>query len=229
MNAFGTQLHDPIKSGLVRWHTVVLNNKLTPPRNSGGIPQVSTIFSLSIEMSRLTRDGTVEPVSRDHILRRERGQGNTRFPCLADHEQDWQPHPVDPLSCYMCDHTYIQSAAAQRRERHRGFDCKCYECLLCVGLDPVRLTLRICFGAMCSESAFATADFDCSEFAHIREIEDCPIRFTVCECSQHRDIWNGFDFPSSVVCGSRKLLHVLKRGSCQRMSTPRPKSGPETE
>ena len=30
------------------------------------------IFSLSMEMSRLTRDGTVEPVSRDQILRRER-------------------------------------------------------------------------------------------------------------------------------------------------------------
>ena len=27
-------------------------------------------------MSRLTRDGTAEPVSRDQILRRERGQGN---------------------------------------------------------------------------------------------------------------------------------------------------------
>ena len=27
------------------------------------------------EMSRLTRDGTAEPVSRDQIIRRERGQG----------------------------------------------------------------------------------------------------------------------------------------------------------
>ena len=27
------------------------------------------------------------------------------FPCSADHEQDWQPHPVDPYSCYMCDYT----------------------------------------------------------------------------------------------------------------------------
>ena len=35
--------------------------KWTPPRNSGGIPQVSTRFSLSMEMSRLTRDGTAEP------------------------------------------------------------------------------------------------------------------------------------------------------------------------
>ena len=44
-----------------------------------------------MEMSRLTRDGTTEsePVSRDQILRREQGQGNTHFPCLADHEWDW--------------------------------------------------------------------------------------------------------------------------------------------
>ena len=55
-------------------------------------------------MSRLTRDGTAEPVSRDQILRRERGQENINFPCSADHEQDWQPYPVDPYSCYMCDH-----------------------------------------------------------------------------------------------------------------------------
>ena len=59
-------------------------------------------------MNRLTRDGTAEPVSRDKILGRERGQGNIIFPCSADHEQDWQPNPVDPYSCYMCDHTYEQ-------------------------------------------------------------------------------------------------------------------------
>ena len=53
-------------------------------------------------MSRLTRDGTAEPVSRDQILRRERRQGNAHFPCPAHHEQDWQPYPVDPYSCYIC-------------------------------------------------------------------------------------------------------------------------------
>ena len=58
-------------------------------------------------MSRLTRDGTAEPVSRDQNLRRERGQGNINLPCSADHVQDWQPYSVDPYSCYMCDHTYI--------------------------------------------------------------------------------------------------------------------------
>ena len=58
-------------------------------------------------MSRLTRDGTAEPVSRDQILRRERGQGNNIFPCLADHEQDWQPYPVDPFTLAICDnHTH---------------------------------------------------------------------------------------------------------------------------
>ena len=50
------------------------------------------------EMSSLTRDGTAEPVSRDQILRHARGQGNIIFPCSADHEQDWQPYPVDPYS-----------------------------------------------------------------------------------------------------------------------------------
>ena len=58
-------------------------------------------------MSRLTRDGTVEPVSRDQILRHARGQGNVHFPCSADHEQDWQPYPVDPYSAICDDHTYI--------------------------------------------------------------------------------------------------------------------------
>ena len=62
---------------------------------------VSTRFSLSMEMSRLTRDGTAEPDSRDKILRREQGQGKNNFPCSADHVQDWQPYAVDPHSCYM--------------------------------------------------------------------------------------------------------------------------------
>ena len=70
-----------------------------------GRDPVSTRFSLSMETSRLTRDGTAEPVSRDQILRHERGQGNIHLSCSADHVQDWQPYPVDPYSCYTCDHT----------------------------------------------------------------------------------------------------------------------------
>ena len=111
MNATDTQLGDPINSGLTRWRMYggFKIYKWTPPRNSGGIPKVSTIFNLSMEMGRLTRDGTAEPVSPDQILRRERGQGNIHFPCSADHEQDWQPYPVDPYSCYICGHTYIHT------------------------------------------------------------------------------------------------------------------------
>ena len=53
-------------------------------------------------MGRLTRDGTAEPVSRYQILRHVQGQGNIHFLCSADHEQDWQPYPVDPYSA-ICD------------------------------------------------------------------------------------------------------------------------------
>ena len=65
-------------------------------------------------MSRLTREGTAEPVSRDQILRRERGQGNINFPCSPDHVQDWQTDPVDPHSCYMCDRIIIHDDSGLR-------------------------------------------------------------------------------------------------------------------
>ena len=64
-------------------------------------------------MSVLTRDGTAEPASRDQILRREQGQGNIHFPCSADHEQDWQPYPVDPYSAIRDDHTLIHDQYAR--------------------------------------------------------------------------------------------------------------------
>ena len=59
------------------------------------------------EQADAGRDGTVEPVSRDQILRRERGQKNIHFPCSGDHEQDWQPYPVDPSLAICDEHTYI--------------------------------------------------------------------------------------------------------------------------
>ena len=60
-------------------------------------------------MSRLTRDGTAEPVSRDHILRRERGQRKKHFPCSADHKQYWQPHPLILTLAICDDRTYIHN------------------------------------------------------------------------------------------------------------------------
>ena len=60
-------------------------------------------------MRRLTRGGTAEPVSRDQILRRERGQVNINFPYSADHEQDSQPYPVDLYSAICDGDTYIHT------------------------------------------------------------------------------------------------------------------------
>ena len=110
MDAIGTQLRDPMNSGLTQWQMAVKNNKWTSPPKSGGISHLSTRFSLSMEMSRLTRDGTAETVSRDQIIRRERGQGNIHFPFSADHEQDWLPYSVDPPLAICNDHTYIPIA-----------------------------------------------------------------------------------------------------------------------
>ena len=56
-------------------------------------------------MSRLTRDGTAEPVTRDKFSGGSRDRKKYIFSVSADHEQDWQPYPVDPYSCYVCDHT----------------------------------------------------------------------------------------------------------------------------
>ena len=74
-------------------------------------------------MTRLTRDGTAESVSRDQILRHVRGQENSNLPCSADdYEQNWQPYPVDPYSAIICDnHAYILRSAIQRfRPRSSG-------------------------------------------------------------------------------------------------------------
>ena len=87
-------------------------------------------------MSKLTLDGTAETVSRDQILRHERGQGNNNFPvqlttsrignlarlihvCVcflpihSGHQVRWTYQPGShrrkvTYSCYMCDRAYIQ-------------------------------------------------------------------------------------------------------------------------
>ena len=47
------------------------------------------------------RDG--RPVSRDQILRRERGHGRVHFPCVADHnKQDWKPYRLLANLLYCC-------------------------------------------------------------------------------------------------------------------------------
>ena len=80
------------------------------------------IQPLSTEMSRLMRVRTAGPVSRDQVLRHARGQGNLNFPCSADHEQDWQPYPVDSYSAICDDHTYIPPVAGTHSHRSTTAD-----------------------------------------------------------------------------------------------------------
>ena len=61
-------------------------------------------------MSRLTQDGTAEPVSRDQILRHARGQGNIIFPVQLTTSRignlTWLIHI---LLYVMTIHTYIHT------------------------------------------------------------------------------------------------------------------------
>ena len=59
-------------------------------------------------MSRMTRGGTAESVSRNQVLRYQQGQKNIHLPRSADYEQDKQPHSVDPHFAIYDDRTYIQ-------------------------------------------------------------------------------------------------------------------------
>ena len=67
----------------------------------------STRFILSVENEQAgaRRDGrTCLAIPNSQALT---GQVYVNFPCSADHEQHWQPYPVDPYSVICDDHTYI--------------------------------------------------------------------------------------------------------------------------
>ena len=100
MNTIGTQLRDPINAGLTQWRLAVLNIIMDTAAEIGRNPVCKHHIQPEYgdEQVEAGRDGTPEPISRDQILRRERGQGNIHFPCSADHVQ---PYPVDPYSCYI--------------------------------------------------------------------------------------------------------------------------------
>ena len=61
-----------------------------------------------MEVNRLTRDGTAEPISRDQILRHARGQGNIIFPVqLTSSRIGNLTRLIDTLLYVMTMHTYI--------------------------------------------------------------------------------------------------------------------------
>ena len=71
-------------------------------------------------MSRLTRNGTAESVSRNKFLRRERGQRKKKIPCSADHKQDWRPYPVDLYYAGSPDHTIHTVGCIDSTKQEQG-------------------------------------------------------------------------------------------------------------
>ena len=69
VNAIGTQLRDPIKSGLTRWRLMVAINAVA---ESGRASEQAQVPAWVWRMSGLMQNTTAEPGSRDKILRRER-------------------------------------------------------------------------------------------------------------------------------------------------------------
>ena len=68
------------------------------------------------------------------------------------------------------------------------------------------------FGAAISESAFAAAAFDCSEFPHINKIEDPPISFTDIGRSQYLEVWNDSDYAEFSGLRNSNAFRRLKKG-----------------
>ena len=66
------------------------------------------------------------------ILRHPRGQGNIHFLCSADHEQDWQPYPVDRYTAICDDHTYINTENSTTDTDLEKFICYVLETVLMI-------------------------------------------------------------------------------------------------
>ena len=86
MNAIGTQLRDPMNTGLIRWRTEVLNKAKEIGRNPVSKHQIQ------LEYRDKQADAGGDYRTR---LARSNFQARTRtgkFLSSADHEQDWQPY-----------------------------------------------------------------------------------------------------------------------------------------
>ena len=93
LDAISTQLRATINSGLTRRRLAVYIMDYDAVAESRSPVSRTGRDGVIVQ---LRQDGTAEPVSRDQILRRERGQGKKHFSCSPDHQQDRQPYPLDP-------------------------------------------------------------------------------------------------------------------------------------
>ena len=81
-----------------------------------------------MEMSRLTRDGTAEPVSRDQILRHARGQGNMIFPVqLTTSRIGNLTRLIHTLLYVMTIHTYIHTMVGNNAVPVRTYSLTLYQ------------------------------------------------------------------------------------------------------
>ena len=92
-------VNDDIQSG------EYIYNNITPQISS--VSHMSTVIhpECGNEMAVAGRDG------RKYLARPKShgctGTGKNHISCLDDHQQDWQPYPVDPYSTFCGDLTYI--------------------------------------------------------------------------------------------------------------------------
>ena len=98
-----------VHGDLTRQHPVETTLKLAGPVDAAAAAELGrnpVISSHQIqpecgdEQADAGRDGRTR-LARPNFQARTGTGKNAIFPCLADHEQDWQPYPVDPCSCNM--------------------------------------------------------------------------------------------------------------------------------
>ena len=89
----------------------------------GGFINGRARFSLSMEMSRLARDGTAEPVSRGQIFGHARGQGNIHFSVQLTTSRIGLTRLIHTLLYVMAIHTYThtypQTARSEKNKQTR--------------------------------------------------------------------------------------------------------------
>ena len=109
MNAIGTQWRDLINSGLTQWRLTIYYEDAAP--ESGRNPMSETRFSLSVEyeQAHAGRDDRIRLARPNSQARTQTGKKT--FSSSADHEQDWQPYPVDPDPATQVrdDYSYINT------------------------------------------------------------------------------------------------------------------------
>ena len=103
-------------------------------------------------MSRLTRDGTAEPVSRDQILRHARGQGNISFPVqLTTSRIGNLTRLIHTLLYVMTIHTYIHTYMHVSLQSWRVCTVHCLAWSEVQVIQILFVSCRVCFVVLVHE------------------------------------------------------------------------------